>query len=66
MSDAALVAQASRVSAAVATDCGRLRNANEDRHYVDVDRGVAGAPLVVNQHPAQQVVKGDRPALDLC
>lgn len=55
MSDAALLAQASRVFAAAATDCGRLRNANEDRHYVDVDRGVFLVVDGVGGHAAGEV-----------
>ncbi len=40
MTDAALLARANRVNAAAASDRGRMRAGNEDRHYVDVDRGV--------------------------
>ena len=40
MTDTACSQRANRVSAAAASDRGRLRTGNEDRHYVDVDRGV--------------------------
>jgi serine/threonine protein phosphatase PrpC len=40
MTNAVLVARASRVNAAAATDPGRLRAGNEDRHHVDLEHGV--------------------------
>jgi PPM family protein phosphatase len=40
MTDTALLARASRVNASAASDRGRVRTGNEDRHYVDVDRGI--------------------------
>jgi serine/threonine protein phosphatase PrpC len=55
MSDAALLTPASRVSAAAATDQGRLRTANEDRHYVDIDRGVFLVVDGVGGHAAGEV-----------
>jgi serine/threonine protein phosphatase PrpC len=55
MTDAVLVARASRVNAAAATDPGRLRNQNEDRHFVDVDRGVFLVADGVGGHAAGEV-----------
>ena len=55
MTDAALLARASRVYAAAATDPGRLRNGNEDRHYVDIDRGVFLVVDGVGGHAAGEV-----------
>jgi serine/threonine protein phosphatase PrpC len=39
-SDLAVVTPANRVNAAAASDRGQVRTGNEDRHYVDVERGV--------------------------
>ena len=55
MTDAVLLARASRVTAAAATDPGRLRTGNEDRHYVDVDRGVFLVVDGVGGHAAGEV-----------
>jgi serine/threonine protein phosphatase PrpC len=55
MNNAVLLAPASRVNAAAATDLGRLRTANEDRHYVDVDRGVFLVVDGVGGHAAGEV-----------
>ena len=40
MTDTAVLARASRVNAAAASDRGRVRSGNEDRHHVDLDRGI--------------------------
>ena len=55
MTDTALLARASRVNAAAASDRGRLRTGNEDRHYVDVDRGVFLVVDGVGGHAAGEV-----------
>ena len=55
MSDAVLLAQASRVNAAAATDPGRLRTGNEDRHYVDLARGIFLVVDGVGGHAAGEV-----------
>ena len=55
MTDAALLARASRVNAAAASDRGRIRTGNEDRHYVDVDRGVFLVVDGVGGHAAGEV-----------
>ena len=55
MNDAVLLARASRVNAAAATDPGRLRTGNEDRHYVDVERGVFLVVDGVGGHAAGEV-----------
>lgn len=55
MTDTALVARANRVSAAAASDRGRIRTGNEDRHYVDVDRGIFLVVDGVGGHAAGEV-----------
>jgi PPM family protein phosphatase len=55
MTDAAVLAPASRVNAAAVSDRGRLRTGNEDRHYVDVDRGVFLVVDGVGGHAAGEV-----------
>ncbi len=55
MTDTALLARANRVNAAAASDRGRLRTGNEDRHYVDVDRGVFLVVDGVGGHAAGEV-----------
>ncbi|HJU42111.1 MAG TPA: protein phosphatase 2C domain-containing protein [Vicinamibacterales bacterium] len=55
MTDTALLARASRVNAAAVTDCGRLRKGNEDRHHVDVDRGIFLVVDGVGGHAAGEV-----------
>ena len=55
MTDTAVLARASRVNAAAASDCGRVRTGNEDRHYVDVDRGVFLVVDGVGGHAAGEV-----------
>lgn len=55
MTDTAVLARANRVSAAAASDRGRLRTGNEDRHYVDVDRGVFLVVDGVGGHAAGEV-----------
>jgi serine/threonine protein phosphatase PrpC len=55
MTDTALLARANRVSVAAASDRGRLRTGNEDRHYVDVDRGVFLVVDGVGGHAAGEV-----------
>jgi serine/threonine protein phosphatase PrpC len=49
------LARASRVTAAAASDRGRVRTGNEDRHYVDVDRGVFLVVDGVGGHAAGEV-----------
>ena len=49
------LARASRVNAAAASDRGRIRTGNEDRHYVDVDRGVFLVVDGVGGHAAGEV-----------
>jgi PPM family protein phosphatase len=55
MTDAALLARATGVTAAAASDRGRLRTGNEDRHHVDVDRGVFLVVDGVGGHAAGEV-----------
>ena len=55
MTEAALLARANRVHAAAASDRGRLRPGNEDRHSVDVDRGVFLVVDGVGGHAAGEV-----------
>src|SRR5688500_9125526 len=55
MTDTALLAPANRVNAAAATDRGRMRTGNEDRHFVDVDRGVFLVVDGVGGHAAGEV-----------
>ena len=55
MTDTALLARANRVNAAAASDRGRMRTGNEDRHYVDVDRGVFLVVDGVGGHAAGEV-----------
>jgi PPM family protein phosphatase len=55
MTDAALIARASRVNAAAASDRGRVRTGNEDRHYLDADRGVFLVVDGVGGHAAGEV-----------
>ena len=55
MTDAALLARASRVNAAAASDPGRVRTGNEDRHYADADRGVFLVVDGVGGHAAGEV-----------
>jgi PPM family protein phosphatase len=55
MTDTAVLARANRVNAAAASDRGRLRTGNEDRHYVDVDRGVFLVVDGVGGHAAGEV-----------
>jgi serine/threonine protein phosphatase PrpC len=55
MTDTALLARASRVNAAAASDLGRMRTGNEDRHYVDADRGVFLVVDGVGGHAAGEV-----------
>ena len=55
MTDTALLARANRVHAAAASDRGRMRTGNEDRHFVDVDRGVFLVVDGVGGHAAGEV-----------
>ena len=55
MTDTAVLARASRVTAAAGSDRGRIRTGNEDRHYVDVDRGVFLVVDGVGGHAAGEV-----------
>ena len=55
MTDTALLVGANRVSAAAASDRGRMRTGNEDRHHVDVDRGVFLVVDGVGGHAAGEV-----------
>jgi serine/threonine protein phosphatase PrpC len=55
MTDTAVLARANRVNAAAASDRGRMRAGNEDRHYVDVDRGVFLVVDGVGGHAAGEV-----------
>jgi PPM family protein phosphatase len=55
MTDTALLVGANRVNAAAASDRGRMRTGNEDRHYVDVDRGVFLVVDGVGGHAAGEV-----------
>src|SRR5687768_14101808 len=55
MTDTALLARANRVTAAAASDRGRMRTGNEDRHYVDVDRGIFLVVDGVGGHAAGEV-----------
>src|SRR5688572_33409935 len=55
MTDTALLARANRVHASAASDRGRMRTGNEDRHYVDVDRGVFLVVDGVGGHAAGEV-----------
>ena len=55
MTDAALLARASRVNAAAASDRGRVRTGNEDRHYVDAERGIFLVVDGVGGHAAGEV-----------
>jgi serine/threonine protein phosphatase PrpC len=55
MTDTALLARANRVTAAAASDRGRLRTGNEDRHHVDVDRGIFLVVDGVGGHAAGEV-----------
>ena len=55
MTDTAVLARANRVNAAAASDRGRLRAGNEDRHYIDVDRGVFLVVDGVGGHAAGEV-----------
>jgi PPM family protein phosphatase len=55
MTDTALLARANRVNAAAASDCGRIRTGNEDRHHVDIDRGVFLVVDGVGGHAAGEV-----------
>src|SRR5687768_11937360 len=55
MSDTALLARADRMNAAAASDRGRMRTGNEDRHYVDADRGVFLVVDGVGGHAAGEV-----------
>jgi PPM family protein phosphatase len=55
MTDTALLARATRLNAAAASDRGRVRNGNEDRHYVDVERGVFLVVDGVGGHAAGEV-----------
>src|SRR5687767_2525766 len=49
------LARAARVTAAAASDRGRVRTGNEDRHYVDADRGVFLVVDGVGGHAAGEV-----------
>ena len=55
MPDAAVLARAARVTAAAASDRGRMRTGNEDRHHVDLDRGVFLVVDGVGGHAAGEV-----------
>ena len=55
MTDTAVLARPTRVNAAAASDRGRLRTGNEDRHYVDVGRGVFLVVDGVGGHAAGEV-----------
>jgi serine/threonine protein phosphatase PrpC len=55
MTDTAVLARANRVNAAAATDRGRRRTGNEDRHYVDLDRGILLVVDGVGGHAAGEV-----------
>jgi len=55
MTDTAVLARADRVNAAAASDRGRLRKGNEDRHHVDVDGGIFLVVDGVGGHAAGEV-----------
>lgn len=55
MTDAAVLARATRVNAAAASDLGRVRTGNEDRLYADADRGVFLVVDGVGGHAAGEV-----------
>jgi serine/threonine protein phosphatase PrpC len=55
MTDTALLARAPRVNAAAASDRGRIRTGNEDRHHVDLDRGIFLVVDGVGGHAAGEV-----------
>ena len=55
MTDTAVLARANGVNAAAASDRGRVRTGNEDRHYVDADRGVFLVVDGVGGHAAGEV-----------
>lgn len=55
MTDTAVLVRATRLNAAAASDCGRVRTGNEDRHHVDVDRGVFLVVDGVGGHAAGEV-----------
>src|SRR5688572_33367784 len=55
MTDTALLARTVRLTAAAASDRGRVRTGNEDRHYLDVDRGVFLVVDGVGGHAAGEV-----------
>lgn len=55
MTDTALLARANRVTAVAASDRGRVRTGNEDRHYIDIDRGVFLVVDGVGGHAAGEV-----------
>jgi PPM family protein phosphatase len=44
-----------RLAAAAGTHCGRVRTGNEDRHYIDVDRGIFLVADGVGGHAAGEV-----------
>src|SRR5688572_19038861 len=44
-----------RLAAAAGTDRGRVRTGNEDRHYIDVDRGIFLVADGVGGHAAGEV-----------
>ena len=55
MSDAAVAERVRRVNAAAASDRGRVRTGNEDRHFVDAERGVFLVVDGVGGHAAGEV-----------
>ena len=55
MTETALLVRAHRVNAAAASDRGLMRTGNEDRHYVDADRGVFLVVDGVGGHAAGEV-----------
>src|SRR5689334_10387930 len=55
MPEAASVTGITRVRAAAASDRGRIRDGNEDRVYVDVDRGIFAVIDGVGGHAAGEV-----------
>lgn len=55
MTDTAVAERVRDVNAAAATDRGRVRTGNEDRHYVDVDRGIFLVVDGVGGHAAGEI-----------
>lgn len=55
MSESATTVPAQCLAAAAGTDRGRVRTGNEDRHYIDVDRGIFLVADGVGGHAAGEV-----------